>query len=208
MSSTEGLAATFRQVLAEQENGALGGVDFATALAQAVSMSPPTDEQIDAAANAMGEASAGFFSEDSWRHLAREALVAAAGTAPQDHEHSWEPESTLPRRICACEEKPVPSPDREKLIADARSLIESWDRKVSWTLDSPVGMIARLVEALDAAASAPVGPVRIPDRLEVDEARLYETIDKAQRVWNGNGRHEPIAAAITRAVLGEIGSAR
>ncbi|MFF8817832.1 hypothetical protein ACF07D_07535 [Leucobacter sp. NPDC015123] len=42
----------------------------------------PTPEQIEAAAKAMSEASSGFFSEGSWRHLAREAL-AAAGSAPR-----------------------------------------------------------------------------------------------------------------------------
>ena len=46
-------------------------------------MIDPTKEQVDAAAKAMHDASLRFFSEGSWRHLAREALVAAAGAAPQ-----------------------------------------------------------------------------------------------------------------------------
>lgn len=50
MSSTQKLATSFRQVLAEHENGALGGIDLADALAQSVSVSPPTAERIDGAA--------------------------------------------------------------------------------------------------------------------------------------------------------------
>ena len=41
-----------------------------------------------------------------------------------------------------------------------------------------------------ASASAPV-----------DEAKLAEVIDDAQRRWNGSGRREPIATAITREVV-------
>lgn len=47
------------------------------------------------------------------------------------------------------------------------------------------------------------GPV-----VQESEAALYEAVDTAQRVWNGNDRHESMDAAITRSVLGEIGGGR
>lgn len=62
--------------------------------------------------------------------------------------------------------------------------------------------------ALEAVGIAVGAPARNPGGLEVDEAKLYAAIDSAQRVWNSNGRHEPITAAITRAVLGEFGGGR
>lgn len=43
----------------------------------------PSEEQIEKAANAMQNESGGFFSLESWRHLARVALTAA-GVAPQE----------------------------------------------------------------------------------------------------------------------------
>ena len=44
--------------------------------------------------------------------------------------------------------------DNVKLIADAKALVESWDRKGSWTPDSPVGMVMQLADALRALLDA------------------------------------------------------
>ena len=44
--------------------------------------------------------------------------------------------------------------DNVKLIADAEALVESWDRKGSWTPDSPVGMVMQLADALRALLDA------------------------------------------------------
>lgn len=51
--------------------------------------------------------------------------------------------------------------DHEALIAEAKELVESWDRRGSWTPDSPIGMVARLVVALEPqeAAGYRRGPV-------------------------------------------------
>lgn len=38
-----------------------------------------------------------------------------------------------------------------ELIAEAREFVQSWDLRGSWTPDSPVGMVHRLAEALEAA---------------------------------------------------------
>ena len=43
----------------------------------------PSEQQVERAANAMQNESGGFFSLESWRHLARVALTAA-GVAPQE----------------------------------------------------------------------------------------------------------------------------
>ena len=48
-----------------------------------LSESTPSEEQIERAAVAMQNESGGFFSLESWRHLARVALTAA-GVAPQE----------------------------------------------------------------------------------------------------------------------------
>lgn len=42
----------------------------------------------------------------------------------------------------------------EKLIEEARDIVRSWDMKGSWTADSPVGMLALLADALEAAEKA------------------------------------------------------
>lgn len=46
----------------------------------------PSEQQVERAAKAMQNESGGFFSLESWRHLARVALaaLAAAGVAPQE----------------------------------------------------------------------------------------------------------------------------
>lgn len=44
-----------------------------------------------------------------------------------------------------------PADDVRELLVEARSLVESWDRRGSWSADSPVGMVMRLADALDAA---------------------------------------------------------
>ena len=43
--------------------------------------------------------------------------------------------------------------DAQELLAEADALVESWDRKGSWSSDSPVGMVMRLARALRASAS-------------------------------------------------------
>lgn len=40
--------------------------------------------------------------------------------------------------------------DVKKLIADGKAFVESWDRLGSWTLDSPVGMVMQMTQALEA----------------------------------------------------------
>lgn len=42
--------------------------------------------------------------------------------------------------------------DVQELLAEADALVESWDRKGSWSSDSPVGLVMRLARALRAAA--------------------------------------------------------
>lgn len=41
--------------------------------------------------------------------------------------------------------------DAQELLAEADALIESWDRKGSWSPDSPVGLVMRMAVALRAA---------------------------------------------------------
>lgn len=88
----------------------------------------------------------------------------------------------------------TPSPDREKLIANYCP--EHGD-----LLNRPAdGADARSqrcrnahdIEAIHAALDA--APV-------VDETALLDVIETARRRWHRAGRHEPISAAITRAVL-------
>lgn len=44
-----------------------------------------------------------------------------------------------------------PTEDIRGLLAEADALVEAWDRKGSWTPDSPVGLVVRLASALRAA---------------------------------------------------------
>ncbi len=94
-ADTMNLAGRFRQVLAEYDNGALGGLDLAEALAaaamteqpavpQALEACAPTQGRIETAAKAMQGLSSGFFSLPAWRALARVALLAADGVSPQE----------------------------------------------------------------------------------------------------------------------------
>ena len=53
--------------------------------------------------------------------------------------------------------------DNVKLIADAKALVESWDRKGSWTPDSPVGMVMQLADALRALLDATEPPANVTD---------------------------------------------
>lgn len=91
-------------------------------------MSEFTEEQIERAAKEWHESGNGV---GSWarssqhhREIVRKRaarMLTVAGIAPQeqsDPAHTWDPESTPPRKTCGCDELPVPSPDREKLIAD------------------------------------------------------------------------------------------
>ena len=48
-----------------------------------LSKGAPSEQQVERAAKAMQNESGGFFSLESWRHLARVALTAA-GVAPQE----------------------------------------------------------------------------------------------------------------------------
>lgn len=56
--------------------------------------------------------------------------------------------------------------------------------------------------ANDVFSALAVSPA--PARDEIDETKLAEVIDVAQRRWGGSGRHEPIADAITRAVIDHL----
>lgn len=51
---------------------------------------------------------------------------------------------------------PISDEERE-LLAEARLFVETWDRKGSWSADSPIGMIARLTNALEAARDTEAG---------------------------------------------------
>lgn len=63
--------------------------------------------------------------------------------------------------------------DNEKLIEEAREVVRSWDLKGSWNADSPIGMLARMSDALEAAEKAhtPTG--------DEQELRLEYVIDAA-----------------------------
>lgn len=141
-----------------------------------------TPEQIEAAAEAIRERSTwpsmhwpdigGVDHLDTSNALASAALVAAAGVTPQE-------------------------PTREQRMKLGKMIEQALGQcgiSVTYALAGPA-------ELFDVAGILLREYPAFATPSQVDEAALYEAIDKAQRVWNGNGRHEPMAAAITRSVL-------
>ncbi len=57
--------------------------------------------------------------------------------------------------------------DNEKLIEEARAFVASWDMKGSWSSDSPVGMVARLADALAVFEKAHTPNVRDPEKTHI-----------------------------------------
>lgn len=53
-----------------------------------------------------------------------------------------------------------------ELLGEARELVASWDLRGSWTSESPIGLVARLADALEVAAVRPHGTVT--DAADVD----------------------------------------
>ncbi len=285
------LVAIFRQVLAEHENGALGGIDLAEALAQAVSTSPPKPEQLEAAFGYIDKTidncqdlpdDLEWGNSEVMEMIAdiRAELVAAAGAAPQEQRERVEARLREVVYLCGddigchCEEarygaealarelsivaagEPTltasrvwelaralhdEAGDSDNVAAFAESLTASL-RVAGIPFDEvdfvDQGLLVK-AELADAEPQEPTSercghcgdkldyvaglggngcyshcwrcwykdhPVDIPG--QVYEAKLYEVIDTAQRVWNSSGRHEPMAAAITRAVLNEISGER
>lgn len=133
----------------------------------------PTPAQIEAAAKAMSEASSGFFSEGSWRHLAREALIAAAGAAPQ------EPMSTPSKYI---------NPSLPGMI---RNLWKSDPSEAS--VRTALGLAGDLIQELIDLRAAPV---------QVDESKIAEVIKASAGEW-GDASHVPdvLSQYISRAVV-------
>ena len=131
-----------------------------------------------------------------------------------------------------CEPEPAPSGGRERLVAEARAIVDRAAHGTPSTHaariragdveDERLRIIVQLADAIAAPAPAPgplrwkydgghgamldekdqvVGYYRPPAKAPVDEAKLAEVVDNAQRRWNGSGRREPIATAITREVV-------
>ncbi|KAM9863121.1 hypothetical protein ACI1US_01006 [Leucobacter sp. BZR 635] len=179
-------------------------------------MTDPTPEQVEAAAKAMGDASSGFFSEGSWRHLAREALIAAAGVTPQE---------------------PTGANEASRLAAEGWAIrnefVKFWGKHSSNDL-SRIGHSPKMPEtpALDrwyprdgsdgvAAGAAPQerqerfhiwsevpckpGRCRLAAPVQVDEAKLAEVIwgEQESRVLDGYVIHTRETAATTARAVAE-----
>lgn len=131
----------------------------------------PTDEQVERAARAFYEDPAGL---TSWLRMSE--------AEPEIAERY---RVAIRRALAAAGvAPPAPSANRD-LIAEARELASFGSGLNPAEADRLIG---ELCDAL--AAPSPV-----------DEAKLAEVVDDAQRRWNGSGRREPIATAITREVL-------
>ena len=131
-------------------------------------MSNPTPEQIEAAAKAMSEASSGFFPEGSWSHLAREALVAAAGAAPQEQSAGksiayWAIDASDPAVRADC--------------VAARDVFAAVRAEVNELAAGgyPVGILLRLLAGVSPAPA------------QVDEARLTEAMQEVESVHQIHG---------------------
>lgn len=147
-------------------------------------MTEPTHEQIESARDAMMRVGAGRFGLsvvehgmsilDAYEELARAALVAAAGAAPQDNGKCGGCRDLGPHRNvpnCDFYEPPVQAPaDTASLIAEARALA---GRKVEDSADA---------EALQIMLGLLCDRLKAP--MQVDEAKLAEMIGWEAPGWD------------------------
>ncbi|KAM9867080.1 hypothetical protein ACIFOC_00402 [Leucobacter aridicollis] len=185
-------------------------------------MTSPTPEQIEAAAKAMSEASSGFFSDGSWRHLAREALVAAAGAAPRGDDlveriadalayyqcRETNPKADDPRmgyhsfseeqRDHLRQQKGEAAAEIARMVTAGFTSSEraSHRRLIEELRSAPIEGWA-WQSLLDRAANTLAAPV------QVDEAKLAEVIwaEQESRVLNGYVIHTRATAATTAAAV-------
>lgn len=68
--------------------------------------------------------------------------------------------------------------ERDALIAAADALVESWDRRGSWSPDSPVGMVMQLADALRRQ-----GPVTVTSDALIEKVQRW--IHENYRVGSG-----------------------
>lgn len=100
-------------------------------------------------------------------------------------------------------------PTKEQIDAAAKAIAETGTSiRYSWESLGPSlrGLYSEEARAaLVAAAAVPVEPVRIPDRLEVDEAKLADVIweEQSSRVLDGYVIHTRATAATTAAAVAE-----
>ncbi|MDR2294703.1 MAG: hypothetical protein LBE05_05815 [Microbacterium sp.] len=91
-----------------------------------------------------------------------------------------------------------PSPDAQALLADADALVASWDRKGSWSADSPVGMVMQLARALRAAVVSVQGKAPGVEALEAFLSKLAGSGAYTLNFGSANELFEDIVRALRR----------
>lgn len=134
----------------------------------------PADEQVEAA---------------TWALIESDTDTSDRGVSDEHYRERRADVERVAPILRAGAAPPAPSDEREMLITSLRrvaAVLEEYEFEDH--ASEAAGLMNSAAEAL--AAPAPV-----------DEAKLAEVVDNAQRRWNGSGRWEPIASAITRDVL-------
>lgn len=117
-------------------------------------------------------------------------LAAVSDTTPSEHEHTWDPETTPPRRTCGCDERPAPSEGERETL---RMIVAkgSYGRSAD---DLPYADVANRIFARGFRLTPPA-PVDSEKLAEV-EAELAEWIE-GKRSWCDQHHGKPDEIELT-----------
>lgn len=94
-------------------------------------------------------------------------LAEAVRELRDDMRHNADEVAVLDRVLIALSTPPADdmhANNVSELLGEARELVASWDLRGSWTSESPIGLVARMADALEVAAVRPRGTVTDAER--------------------------------------------